>query len=269
MDSYPPPHQHEPPRAAPHPLMDEPGARPRLLRHRTASRFRLTTANILIAVNLILFLLMVVHGFLAGVGLKGSLFSPPTPLLLTWGGQFWPAVLEHGQWWRCLTYAFAHAGLIHLGFNMLVLYQIGPLVESAIGRSRFIVLYTLTILTSTLAGYVWHPLVPVVGASGALFGLIGYSAVYFHRIGPAGHPIRNMMLQWALFAFLFGMVVGADNAGHLGGAGGGMTLAFALSPLGVNRPGFRRFIDLAAVCCTLVLAAGIAGMLYWIVTGRP
>jgi len=269
MNQFPSPHNHESPHTFPRSFAPNREVEPRSWRHPGTNRMRFTVTNILIGVNLVLFLLMVVHGTLAGVGLRDSLISPPTPLLLTWGGQFWPAVLEHGQWWRCLTYAFAHVGIIHLGFNMVVLFQIGPLVESAVGRSRFIILYTATILTSTLLGYAWHPMAPVAGASGALFGLIGYSAVFFHRLGPSGHPVRNVMLQWALFAFLFGFMVHADNAGHLGGALGGFALAWAMSPLPGSGRLTRRTLNLAAGCCVLVLVAALTSMLAWIVTGSP
>ncbi len=103
-----------------------------------ASEISLT--RIIIFVNLVLFSLMVLHGASLGLGMR-PLLAPPTQLLLHWGGQLWPLVLNYDQWWRCLTYAFTHGGAIHIGFNMVVLYQVGPLIEAEIGKSRFIVLY--------------------------------------------------------------------------------------------------------------------------------
>ncbi|WP_291316355.1 rhomboid family intramembrane serine protease [Desulfuromonas sp.] len=188
--------------------------------------------RIIIFANLALYTLMVLQGTAAGLGLR-PILSPTTYLLIHSGAQYWPLVLVEGEWWRCLTYAFTHGGLIHLAFNMVVLYQVGPLVESEIGPSRFLFLYTLAALTGTAAGYFWHPMTPVVGASGSLFGLIGFAVAYYHRMGPPGHHIRNFMFQWAAFAFVFGLVVGADNAGHLGGALGGAALGLVL-PLGVR-----------------------------------
>lgn len=182
----------------------------------------------LIFLNLVFFSLMILQGAALGLGARVFL-NPPTFLLVKFGGQLWPLVFTHGEWWRCVTYAFTHGGLIHLAFNMVVLYQIGPLVESEIGASRYLFLYVLTALTGTVAGLFWHPGVPVVGASGAIFGLIGFAAAYYHRIGgPAGIGRRNFMLQWAAFAFIFGLLVGADNAGHLGGALGGLVLGLIL-----------------------------------------
>jgi rhomboid protease GluP len=182
----------------------------------------------LILVNLIFFTIMVLQGMASGRGFS-PLLNPDGKLLLQAGGQFWPLVLQEGQWWRCLSYAFTHGGIIHIGFNMVVLYQVGPLVEFEIGKSRYIFLYTFTALTATLAGLFWHPYVLVVGASGALFGLIGFAVAYYHRMGDAvAIQRRNFMLQWAIFAFVFGLLVGADNAGHLGGGLGGLVFGLIL-----------------------------------------
>ena len=88
-------------------------------------------------------------------------------------------------------------------------------------------------MAATAAGYFWHPLSPVVGASGSLFGLIGFAVAYYHRVGPGAHDLRNFMFKWALFAFVFGIMIGADNAAHLGGAICGAILGM-LHPLGVR-----------------------------------
>lgn len=174
--------------------------------------------QILIYTNLILFTLMVLHGTLKGLGMN-AILNPPPALLAHWGGQYWPWVLKHGEWWRCITYAFTHGGLIHLGFNMVVLYQVGPLLEAELGWQRLLSVYLFSTLVATGAGFVWHPGTVVVGASGAIFGLIGFSVSFYHRIGGAiGIQRRNFMFQWAVMAFVFGFIVGADNAAHLGGA---------------------------------------------------
>lgn len=224
-----------------------------------------STSQLIIVINVVLFVLMVVNGVVAGLGLS-PIFAPPTELLLAWGGQFWPAVFSYGQWWRCLTYAFTHGGVIHLAFNMIVLYQVGPLVESEIGRSRFVVLYTLTALTGTFAGYLWHPYTPVVGASTSLFGLIGFSIVYYHRLGPNGVQLRDFMLKWAIFAFLFGLVVGADNAGHLGGAIGGAAFG-AILPQGYGRRRkFAKAFDIMAILSAVSIMLSLFSLFYWVIT---
>lgn len=225
-----------------------------------------SATKVLIAINLLLFGLMVIKGIAGGLGLS-TLLSPDTYLLIHTGAQYWPLVLTEGEWWRCITYAFAHGGLIHLGFNMMVLYQIGPMVEEEIGTTRFIILYVLTALTATFAGFGWQILyikqwVPVVGASGSLFGLIGFAISYYHRVGGTmAHGYRNYMLRWAAIAFVFGLVVGADNAGHLGGAIGGVLFGLVL-PLGIRgRQTLRPFFNVLGAACVVVTAASILMMI--------
>jgi rhomboid protease GluP len=220
---------------------------------------------VILAVNLVAFSLMIIHGAIAGRGFQ-AFFSPDGYLLLHAGGQYWPLVLTEGEWWRCLTYAYTHGGVIHLLFNMMVLYQVGPAIETEIGTLRFVTLYTVTALTATLAGLAWHPIVPVVGASGSLFGLIGFAIVYYHRIGgPSAHNLRNFMLRWAAFAFVFGLVVGADNAGHLGGALGGAALG-AVLPLGIRgRMTLRPLFNvLGGLCIAATVASFGLLVLSWI-----
>jgi rhomboid protease GluP len=225
-----------------------------------------SVSKFLIGINLLLYGLMVAQGVGGGLGF-GTIMNPGGYLLVHSGAQYWPLVLSEGEWWRCITYAFAHGGLIHLGFNMMVLYQIGPMVEEEIGTVRFIILYVLTALTATFAGFGWQILyikqwVPVVGASGSLFGLIGFAISYFHRVGgPMAHNYRNHMLRWAAIAFVFGLLMGADNAGHLGGAIGGALFGLIL-PIGVRgRQALRPFFNLLGAICVVATAASIMMMI--------
>ncbi len=223
---------------------------------------QLSVARAIIFINLILFTLMVLHGTAIGLQMK-AIMNPPTQLLLHWGAQLWPLVIHHDQWWRCITYAFTHGGLIHLAFNMIVLYQVGPRLEFEIGKPAFISLYFITALTGTAAGLLWHPNVPVVGASTSLFGLIGFSVAYYHRIGTSiALQMRNFMFQWAAFAFVFGLLVGADNAGHLGGAVGGVVLGL-LMPVTFPQqrkiePALKGFAWICAVLTGLSLVGMVA-----------
>jgi len=216
--------------------------------------------HLIVYANLVLFTWMIIVGILAGLGLK-PILSPPTNLLLHMGGQAWPLVLSHGEWWRCISYAFTHAGIIHLGFNMVVLLQVGKPVERELGKNIFLVLYVFSALTATLAGLLWHPMTPVVGASGSLFGLIGFSIVFFHRLGTGlALQQRNFMLQWAVFAFVFGLMVGADNAGHLGGALGGALIGLIL-PLGSRtRPGTATFFRWLGILSIVLISYGLGGL---------
>lgn len=225
-----------------------------------------TATYIILLLNLIWFSLMIIKGALAGLGLT-PLMAPRVDLLLYFGAQLWnPLVTVEGQWWRCLTYAYTHAGIIHLGFNMLVLYQVGPLIEREIGSHRFVTLYTMTALTATFLGFLWHPAVPVVGASGSVFGLIGFAVAYYHRMGPPGQALRNFMFRWAVFAFIFGLLVGADNAGHLGGALGGAAFGLLL-PLSFRgrRASAKLFLLLAVASAAATIGSLGWQVAYWFV----
>ena len=210
--------------------------------------------QILIYANLILFTLMVLHGTAVGLGMR-AILTPPTQLLVNWGAQYWPLVLNHGEWWRCFTYAYTHGGIIHLGFNMLVLYQVGPLLESEISWTRLMTVYSFSAIIATLAGLFMHPNVPVVGASGAIFGMIGFSISFYHRVGGSlGIQRRNFMFQWAVMAFVFGIVVGADNAAHLGGALTGAGLGWIM-PISIRdqRKTEGLFKGIAYLFCLLTI----------------
>lgn len=173
--------------------------------------------QILIYANLIMFTLMVLHGTIIGHGMQ-VILNPDVRLLRAWGAQYWPFVFQLGDIWRCISYAYMHGGIIHLGFNMVVLYQVGPLIESEVGWQRFFCIYSATAVVATLAGLFIHPQVTVVGASGALFGIFGFAVSYYHRIGGSlGIQRRNFLFQWIVIALVFGFVVGADNAAHVGG----------------------------------------------------
>jgi len=233
--------------------------------YRHARQGGASATKTLIAVNLVLFAWMVLRGVIAGRGL-GTLINPDLDLLLYAGAQQWPRVFAYGEWWRCLSYAFTHGGLLHLAFNMVALYQVGLLLEREAGQATLLVVYVFSALTATLAGYLWHPEVVVVGASGALFGLIGFAVVFYRRLAdPASQYKSRFMLQWAIFAFLFGLAVHADNAGHLGGALGGALVALLIPPAWMFRP--RPPALLRGVAClgvAAVAASLLRLLIFWV-----
>ncbi len=143
---------------------------------------------------------------------------------------------HEGRWWTLITANYLHAGILHIGFNMLWLRRLGPFVEELFGASRFWIIYMISGLTgsvlSTAAGTFFF-----VGASGAIFGLFG-ALVYYgrHRGGTFGSNIFRQMLIWAGIAFLFGFIgTGIDNWGHLGGFLGGLITAILLGYEEKNR----------------------------------
>jgi rhomboid protease GluP len=157
---------------------------------------------------------------------------------------------------RWFAFGLLHGGLIHIGFNSYALYQIGPIIESQIGRARMLVLITITQFGAAFACYLWyfkiqHINTSVIGASGWVFGLIGFGIVMFHKMGI--EAARNSLLKWTAFMLIFGMVVGGiSNAAHIGGLLSGMGLA--MLPMGGNqrKPGIDKAWNIGSIISILI-----------------
>jgi rhomboid protease GluP len=146
--------------------------------------------------------------------------------LVEWGSNVGRLTLN-GQWWRLFTSMFLHGGLLHLLFNMVVLYQAGQLAERIFGSLRFSGLYLIAGLCGSLASVLWNPHVNSVGASGAIFGIVGGLLAFIRREHSGVPPTVVKDMQGSLLPFLlFNIVAGfsyphTDNAAHLGGLAGG------------------------------------------------
>ena len=147
--------------------------------------------------------------------------------LVRFGAKYGP-LIALGEWWRLVTPIFLHGGLLHLGMNSWVLYDLGPAVEALYGRQKFLVLYVLTGIAGAAASFLWRPFSISIGASGAIFGLIGSMIAYGYRNRrTVADPVRNMFVKWAIYALLFGFIVpGLDNAAHIGGLVAGMAFGW-------------------------------------------
>lgn len=139
-------------------------------------------------------------------------------------GASWVPGVDDGAWWQLLTSAFTHVDLMHLGFNMLALWFLGPQLELAVGRTRFLAIYLLSALAgSTLVFWLSDPSSATVGASGAVFGLMGALLVVAHKVGGNVQAI----LMWLGVNLVF-TVMGLgwiSWQGHLGGLLGGLVAA--------------------------------------------
>lgn len=188
-------------------------------------------------------------------------FQPTTEQLANFGALRATDVWD-GEPWRLLTYAFLHGGIVHLAVNMMSLLQLGPLLERSIGSLRFAALYIATAIGGGIFGcYVNHPLSPMVGGSGALFGMMGALLALLARSGRhsgdffgssavrsvAGNIVVNLVLGW--------LIPYVSNAGHIGGliTGFVMTLCFLTS----NRGAPSRFFRALQVTCAALFAAGL------------
>jgi rhomboid protease GluP len=129
------------------------------------------------------------------------------------------------QPWRLVMAIFLHGSLLHIGFNMWVLMDIGPMVEELYGSARYLFLYVVTgVAGYVLSGLVGHPV--SIGASGSLLGLVGLLlAVTSRRGGAAMQMLRGQLIIWVVGIFLLGFwAQGIDNAAHLGGLIAGFLL---------------------------------------------
>ena len=186
---------------------------------------------ILLAVNIVVWIGITLAGLARGFGLNGT---GDVRLLVAFGANFTPAIAQ-GEYWRLLTSMFLHGGLVHLLFNSYALFIIGRDVESLYGSQRFLAIYFLSGLGGSVFSYALGSPRVSVGASGAIFGLIGADIAYFflHRemFGPRGQAQLRNLLVVAVINLLFGATVpGIDNWAQLGGLVLGLGLGWALAP---------------------------------------
>jgi membrane associated rhomboid family serine protease len=143
-----------------------------------------------------------------------------------------------GEWWRIFTSAFFHLGLIHLGFNMYVLYLYGPIAERVYGSFEFAVIYLLCAAGGSVLTILVDPTQFAAGASGAIFGVVGLLFVASRRHHAVmGREARMMVAgigSYLVFLLIFTFVVpGISWTGHLGGLIVGAVIGFILPPTGV------------------------------------
>jgi membrane associated rhomboid family serine protease len=173
---------------------------------------------VLIAINVIVFLVEVAHG-------SGGL-SQNVQTIYDLGGLFGPAVAE-GDWWRLITSGFVHVNLLHIGFNMLLLFLLGRLLEPAIGTPRFVALYFASLLAGSLGVMLLDPNVVSAGASGAIFGIAG--AVFVIARGRGMDTIAAEIGFLIVFNLLFTFAARNISVGaHVGGLLGGVICALAI-----------------------------------------
>ena len=191
--------------------------------------------TLLLGANFFLFGISLLAAARSGVGLE-ALWGMPGHTLVDLGARDYHVV--EGEWWRLATAVFLHGNLIHLLFNTLVLFDLGPAVEEMYGAARFLVLYFLAGIAGSLASLLWHPLAIGIGASGALFGLIGVMIAYgYQQRTTLGEQVKTMYVRWAIYGLLFGFVIpGIDNAAHIGGLLTGLVFGALVS----DTPSFQR-----------------------------
>jgi membrane associated rhomboid family serine protease len=209
----------------------------------------------LVAINVAVYVAELVTG--GGVNGTGS-------TIYLHGVLFGPLV-EQGDWWRLLTAAFLHYGPVHLILNMVGLYWFGSLLEERIGSGRYLMLYLVSGLAGSAGALLWSGgfLTPTVGASGAIFGILGAGLVlerqrdYVFGGSALGVIVINFVLTFSISSI--------SKGGHIGGLVGGILCALGLTRFGRGHAAYGRPGVLGVVTIVLVGVASIA-VAYWRVT---
>jgi membrane associated rhomboid family serine protease len=211
-----------------------------------ASGFSQSPATfVLIGLNVIAYLVEIAAGV-------GGLNNPGGEIVVKYA-LFGPAVAE-GEWYRLVTSGFLHASLVHIGFNMLLLYFLGRLLEPALGTSRFVVLYFASLLAGSLGALLLDPNALTLGASGAVFGLAG--ATFVIARGRGMDAIASQIGFLIAFNLIFSFTASRISVGgHLGGLIGGSLCALAIVAGERGMLGDRRRpAELAAMIAVAVVA---------------
>ncbi len=235
--------------------------------HETAGKLRnilfaFEPVKTIIAVNIVFFvlsLLLDLGGIFAG-GNPFSFLSPSNQSLLSLGASgAIPFFLSH-NYWSLFAASFLHGGILHIAFNMMALYQLGPFVLREFGLHRFMNIYILT----GVIGFAVSVLVGVrftIGASASICGLIG-AIIYFgkSRGGSYGEAIFKQALSWVIGLIIFGFLFsGINNWAHGGGLLSGLLLAYLM---GYNdRKPESAWSKMLAYACLLITV----GVLIWAV----
>jgi membrane associated rhomboid family serine protease len=204
---------------------------------------------ILIAINVLAFLGSAASG--GDVGLGGTGGS-----VISNGALFGPSIAIDHEYWRLVTSGFLHAGLIHIGFNMFLLYLLGTQLEPAIGSLRFGILYFTSLLGGSFGALLLSPDSVTVGASGAVFGLMGAFIVIMRARG--GDVMGSGIPFLIGLNLLLSLRPGISIGGHIGGLIAGVIAAYVLVTFGDRA---RSFAVPVLVCVCLAgaeVAASIA-----------
>jgi membrane associated rhomboid family serine protease len=199
----------------------------------------------LIAINAFAFLAS--GAFAPGGGGGNRLFAD--------GALFGPAIADRHEYWRLVTGGFLHAGLLHIGFNMYLLYVLGQMLEPAIGFVRFAAIYAVSLLAGSFGALLVQPDSVTVGASGAVFGLMGAAFVELRARGidPFQTGIGLLIVLNLAFSFVLSNI---SIGGHVGGLIGG-----GLATLALQQGDRQSSRALGLALCGLLAVGAVAGAL--------
>lgn len=208
---------------------------------------------VLVAVNVAVFLVTVAQG--SGLLTPGGSLYIDGALVgnnMTTSGEL--IGVAHGEYWRLVTSMFLHASIVHLAFNMFALYWLGTVVEEALGTWRYLLVYFVSGLCgSALALWMSNPYTLTVGASGAIFGVIGAMLIleYMTTGSLAGQALGIIVINFMITLTVPNISIG----GHLGGVIGGVLATLALVKFRFSQ---RRWLGPASAALVGVAAVVVA-----------
>jgi membrane associated rhomboid family serine protease len=217
----------------------------------------------LIAINVLVYLAELAQG--SGVNANsGWIYEKGVLIASAFDSHGHVVGVAHGDWWRLITAAFLHYGPLHLGLNMLALYWFGTPVERYLGHWRYLMLYLVSGLAGSAGALVVTPNSPTVGASGAIFGVLG-AAVVLERQGAyvLGGSALGLIVINLVFSFAF---PGISIGGHIGGLIGGILCMLAFSRLGRGHAAYGR-LGVVGVAGVVAVALASVVIAYWKVRG--
>lgn len=206
--------------------------------------------KVLIGLNVAVYLL----GAVQGAGLD----NPGGPIY----SKLWLDAfdVDRGGWWRLITAAFLHANILHIAFNMFALWVIGGPVEHYLGRTRYIGLYLVSGLAGSAGALLQAPDVVTVGASGAIFGILGAMLILEWQL--TGRLAGNAM-TWIVINLVISFAVpGISWGGHIGGLVGGILATLSFARWGRGHAAYGR-IGVPGVLGLVLVAAGSIAIAYW------
>lgn len=206
-----------------------------------------------------------------GLGMGGgsllNLLSPSSQSVFLLGASGGLPVFGYGRWWTILSAGWLHASLLHIVFNMMWVRDLGPVVADVFGAGRMVIIYTVSgacgfLLSSVAAVYL--PPLPLLrgahltlGASAAIFGLLGSLVYYGRRTGSS--LVRGQAVRYAVILGVFGLIMpGIDNFAHAGGFFGGYLVSRRLDPL---KPERIDHIIMALLCLAAVVVSIAASVI--------
>ncbi|MDD5524636.1 MAG: rhomboid family intramembrane serine protease [Smithella sp.] len=240
--------------------------------HNTASAVRniFFGTNPVMAIIYINIAYYVLALFLGGISNDGSFnfLSPSNQSLFLLGASGTIPVIGAHRFWTLISASFLHGGLMHILFNMMALYQLGPFVLQEFGFHRFINLYIITGACGFAASVIFG--VPfTIGASASVCGLIG-AIIYYgkSRGGSYGEAIYKQAMGWVIGLIFFGLIFpGINNWAHGGGLLSGIALSFLMG-YNDNKPESAWSKLLAFACILLTAAILIWAVISSLLTGR-